>query len=74
MLYEDLKLVEKLLEGDEYFIGGVSYCIGIEKYDENVPISISVKRMLMSMNVNSSIKNEINVVRINDIENELQRL
>ena len=22
MLYEDLKLVEKLLEGDEYFIGG----------------------------------------------------
>ena len=28
----------------------------------------------MSMNVNSSIKNEINVVRINDIENELQRL
>ena len=74
MLYEDLKLVEKLLEGDEYFDGGVSYCIGIEKYDENVPISISAKRMLMSMNVTSSVKNEINVVRINDIENELQRL
>ena len=74
MLYEDLKLIEKSLEGDEYFNGGVSYCIGIEKYDENVPISISVKRMLMSMNVNSSIKNEINVVRINDIENDLQRL
>ena len=74
MLYEDLKLIEKLLEGDEYFDGGVSYCIGIEKYDENVPISISAKRMLMSMNVTSSVKNEINVVRINDIENELQRL
>lgn len=28
----------------------------------------------MTMNVTSSIKNEINVVRINDIENELQRL
>ena len=28
----------------------------------------------MSMNVTSSVKNEINVVRINDIENELQRL
>ena len=74
MLYEDLKLIEKSLEGDEYFNGGVSYCIGIEKYDENVPISISVKRMLMSMNVTSSVKNEIKVVRINDIENELQRL
>lgn len=74
MLYEELKLIEKLLEGDEYFDGGVTYCIGIEKYDENVPISISAKRMLMSMNVTSSIKNEINVVRINDIENELQRL
>ena len=67
-------MIEKLLEGDEYFDGGVSYCIGIEKYDENVPISISAKRMLMSLNVTSSIKNEINVVRINDIENELQRL
>lgn len=74
MLYEYLKLIEKLLEGDEYFSGGVSYCIGIEKYDENIPISISAKRMLMSMNVTYSVKNEINVVRINDIENELQRL
>lgn len=54
--------------------GGVSYCIGIEKYDENIPISVSAKRMLMSMNVTSPVKNEINVVRINDIENELQRL
>ena len=28
----------------------------------------------MSMNVTPSVKNEINVVRINNIENELQRL
>ena len=34
MLYEELKSIENLLEGNEYSDGGTSYCIGFDKIDD----------------------------------------
>ena len=44
MLYETLKNIEKLIEGNEYSAGGVSYYVGIDKLEDGLPLELAVKK------------------------------
>ena len=41
MLYEELLQIQKMLEGNEYTDGGVSYYIEIDRLDSSVPMSVA---------------------------------
>lgn len=43
MLYDELIRIENMIEGNEYFAGGVSYFVGIDKLDSSLSLDLAVK-------------------------------
>ena len=74
MLYENLKNIENLLEGNEYSDGGVSYYIGVDKIDKNVSVEVSIKKILLDMGVIFSLEEDIVVTPIICPKNEMRSL
>ncbi len=74
MLYEDLKSIGDLLEGNEYSNGGVSYYIGIDKIDNNVSIDFAIKKILLKMEAIASEEKNIVITPIKYPQNEIRNL
>ena len=51
MLYEELLQIQKMLEGNEYTDGGVSYYIELDRLDSSVPMSVALKWKLTQLKV-----------------------
>lgn len=49
MLYEELKRIENLLEGDEYSESGVTYYFAADKIDDTVSFDIALKNISMNI-------------------------
>lgn len=74
MLYDELIRIEKMIEGNEYFSGGVSYFVGIDKLDSSLSLDLAVKNRLLELDaIRSSEKNMV-MTQIMHPENELKRL
>lgn len=74
MLYEDLKSIGDLLEGNEYSDRGVSYYIGIDKIDNNVSIDFAIKKILLKMEAIASEEKNIVITPIKYPQNEIRNL
>lgn len=74
MFYEELKNIEKLLEGNEFFDSGVTYYIGIDKLDESLPMDIALKRVLIDCNAIDTLEENIDIISIENPMNEMQKL
>ncbi len=49
MLYDELIRIEKMIEGNEYFVGGVSYFVGIDRIDSSISLDLAVKNRLLEL-------------------------
>lgn len=47
MLYQELKKIEKSIEGNEYSDWGVSYYVAIDKLDSSISLDLAVKNRLL---------------------------
>lgn len=70
MLYEILKNIEKLIEGNEYSAGGVSYYVGIDKLEDGLPLELAVKKILLQMEVIASSEIDIVIIPIKQPRND----
>ena len=74
MLYEELLQIQKMLEGNEYTDGGVSYYIELDKLDSSVPMSVALKWKLIQLKVASPSEIELNIEKIEAPREEMKRL
>lgn len=74
MLYENLKSIENILEGNEYFEGGVSYCISFEKIDNTISLEIALKSILLDLKVIQSLEENIVITPIKCPQSEIIKL
>lgn len=74
MLYEELLQIQKMLEGNEYTEGGVSYYIELDKLDSSVPMSVALKWKLIQLKVASPSEIELNIEKIEAPQEEMKRL
>lgn len=74
MLYEELLQIQKMLEGNEYTDGGVSYYIELDRLDSSVPMSVALKWKLIQLNVASTSEIELNIEKIEAPREEMKRL
>lgn len=74
MLYEELLQIQKMLEGNEYTDGGVSYYIEIDRLDSSVPMSVALKWKLAALRVAPSSEIELNIEKIEAPTEEMKRL
>lgn len=74
MLYEELLQIQKMLEGNEYTDGGVSYYIEIDRLDRSVPMSVALKWKLAALRVAPSSEIELNIEKIEAPTEEMKRL
>lgn len=68
MLYEELINITNLLEGNEYYEGGVSYYLGIMKMGIDLPLELAIKSVLPEIEESGSELISITEPRI-EIEN-----
>ena len=74
VLYEELKSIENLIEGNEYFDGGVSYCVGIDKIDGAVSLDFAIKKCLLEMEAIVSSEMKIVITPIKYPRDEIKKL
>lgn len=74
MLYEDLKIIENLLEGNEYSAHGVTYFVAFDKIDSSLPLDLAVKMRLIELQAIPSSETNIVMTSIEDLKNELKQL
>lgn len=76
MLYEKLGKIEKLLEGEEYFEGGVTYCLSFHKLNSRLSLNDSLKEQLIELEVIDLINTnrELNVIFVQQPKLELKKL
>lgn len=74
MLYEELLQLQKMLEGNEYTDGGVSYYIEFDKLDSSVPMSIALKWKLVALKAVSTAEIKLNIEKIEAPAEEMKRL
>lgn len=74
MLYEELLQIQKMLEGNEYTDGGVSYYIEFDRLDSSVPMSVALKWKLAALRVAPSSEIELNIEKIEAPTEEMKRL
>ena len=74
MLYEELLQIQKMLEGNEYTEGGVSYYIELDRLDSSVPMSVALKWKLIQLKVAPSSEIELNIEKIEAPQEEMKRL
>lgn len=74
MLYEDLKNIENLLEGNEYCEGGVTYYVGFDKIDSNLSVDIAIKNFFLKMEATASSEKNIVITPIKCPKNEIRNL
>lgn len=74
VLYEELKSIENLIEGNEYFDGGVSYCVGIDKIDGAVSLDFAIKKCLLEMEAIVSSEMKIVITPIKYPRDEIKNL
>lgn len=74
MLYEKLKNIEGLLEGNEYFEGGVSYCMSVEKIDDTIPLDLALKNILLRLEAIDSFEENMIITPIQCPKNEIKKL
>lgn len=49
MIFEQLKKLEKSVEGNEYFRGGVGYYFSVDKLDESISLKLALKQRLLEI-------------------------
>lgn len=74
MIYEKLKSIENLLEGDEYSEGGVSYYISVDKIDDAISLDFALKNILLGIEAIKSFEENIVITPIKCPENEIRKL
>ncbi len=74
MLYETLKNIEKLIEGNEYSAGGVSYYVGIDKLEDGLPLELAVKKILLQMEAIALSEIDIVIIPIKQPGNDMRKL
>lgn len=74
MLYEELKSIENLLEGNEYSDGGTSYCIGFDKIDDALSLDSAIKKILLEIEAIVSSEENIVITPIKHSRNEIKNL
>lgn len=74
MLYEKLKSIENLFEGDEYSEGGVSYYITFYKIDDTISLDFALKNILLDMEAIQSFEENIVITPIKCPQNEIRKL
>lgn len=76
MLYEKFEKLEKLLEGEEYFEGGVTYCLSFHKLNSTLSLNDSLIEQLIELEVIDLINTngEINVISVQQPKMELKKL
>ena len=47
MLYEELKSIENMIEGNEYSNGGLSYYVGVDKIVNTISLYLAIKKCLL---------------------------
>ena len=72
MLFEELKCIENQIEGNEYFDGGVAYCIAIDKIDHALPLDCAVHQFLSEVTEEPEINVEITAIK--EPKSELRNL
>ena len=72
MLFEELKRIENQIEGNEYFDGGVVYCITIDKIDHAQPLDCAVYQFLSEVTEEPEINVEITAIK--EPKSELRNL
>ena len=73
-LSKELKSIENLIEGNEYFDGGVSYCVGIDKIDGAVSLDFAIKKCLLEMEAIVSSEMKIVITPIKYPRDEIKNL
>lgn len=74
MLYEKLKNIENLIEGNEYFDGGVSYCVTFDVLDNSLSFDFAIKNRLLEMKAIKSSENNMVITPIKQPKNEMKNL
>lgn len=74
MLYEELKKIEKLIEGNEYSCHGVSYFVAIDMIDISLPLNLSIKNYLLELEAIDSLDTNIEIIQIKNPKYELKQL
>lgn len=74
MLYEELKRIENLLEGDEYSESGVTYYFAVDKIDDTVSFDIALKNILLDLKVIPSFEEKIVITPIKNPQSEMRKL
>lgn len=49
MLYEELKSIENMIEGNEYSNGGLSYYVGVDKIVNTISLDLAIKKCLLEI-------------------------
>lgn len=74
MLYQELKKIEKSIEGNEYSDWGVSYYVAIDKLDSSISLDLAVKNRLLELEAIASTEININITLIEHPNKELLQL
>ena len=76
MLYEKLVELEKALEGEEDFAGGVSYYLSFDKMDSTISLQDSIKEQLIKLEVDDLLERDskLNIKIINQPKLEMENL
>lgn len=73
MIYDKLKTIENELNGNEYFEHGVTYCIGFDSLDVNLPIGMAIKNQLVKYEVLEESE-ELYIEKIEDYLRDIDTL
>ena len=73
-MYEELKSIVNLVEGNEYTAGGVSYYIDIDKLDSSENLDISIKKRLFECEAIPSAEINMVITSISNPRDELSHL
>lgn len=74
MIYETLRSIEKSIEGNEYTAGGVSYYVGVDRLDNDLPLDLAVKKILLRIEALASSEADIVITSIKHPVNEMRKL
>lgn len=69
-IYDKLKQIENEFNGNEYFEHGVSFCIGFDALDINIPLKKAVKNVLVEYKAICETE-EIKLEKISDFKSDI---
>ena len=72
-IYDKLKQIENKFNGNEYFEHGVSFCIGFDALDINIPLKKAVKNVLVEYKAICEPE-DIKLEKISDFKSDISEL